>query len=212
MVLSERDQTRWLLTGGVIGPLLFVVVFLVEGWTRADYDPVRQFVSLLSLGDEGWQQIGSFLVSGALFVCGAVGLRRVMRLGPGSQWSPMLIGLAGVGLMLAGVFVTDPAQGYPPGAPAGIPTESSWHGAIHGFSSLLVFFGLPVASFVLARRFRSEGGSWATYCRLTGIGTLAFFFAAFALENVTGLVQRLDIVIAFGWVALLAWRFRGEVT
>lgn len=211
-VMSERDTTRRLLTGGVIGPVLFFVVLLVEGWTRADYDPVRQFGSLLSLGDEGWQQIANFLISGALIICGAVGIRRVMHDGPGSRWGPILIGLAGVGLMVAGVFVTDPALGYPPGAPAGIPRESSWHGAIHDSSALLIFVGLPAAAFVMARRFQSEGGWWTTYCWLTGIGTLVFFGLMFVLPDVTGLVQRVAIVIPFAWVALLSWRFRGEVT
>jgi len=32
--MIERDRTRWLLTAGAIGPVLFVVVFLIEGWTR----------------------------------------------------------------------------------------------------------------------------------------------------------------------------------
>ena len=32
---SEQDQiTRWLLAGGVVGPLLFIVVLLIEGATR----------------------------------------------------------------------------------------------------------------------------------------------------------------------------------
>src|SRR6266508_2010580 len=115
--MSERSTTRWLLTGGVIGPVLFVVVFLVEGATRPGYDPMRMFVSLLSLSDLGWQQIANFVVSGALVLGGAVGLRRVFTEGPGSRWGPILIGVAGVGMMLAGVFVTDAGYGYPPGAP-----------------------------------------------------------------------------------------------
>ena len=109
--MSERETTKWLLTCGVIGPIFFVLVFLIEGWTRVDYDPVRHYVSTLSLGDEGWQQIANFLLTGTLFIVGAVGLRRAMRDGPGSRWGPMLIGLVGVGLLMGGVFVTDPARG-----------------------------------------------------------------------------------------------------
>ena len=152
--MRDRDTTRWLLTGGVIGPVLFVAVLLVEGWTRADYDPMTMFGSLLSLGDLGWQQIANFVVSGALVLGGAFGLGRVLTEGPGSRWGPRLIGLAGVGLVLAGVFVTDPAQGYPPGAPIGMPSSPSWHGALHLLVSTFVFFGLPAArpDFVHARR------------------------------------------------------------
>jgi hypothetical membrane protein len=89
----------WLLTGGSIGPVLFVVVFLLEGATRPGYDPMRMHVSLLSLSDLGWQQIANFVVSGALILGGAAGLRRVLTAGPGSRWGPILIGVAGVGMM-----------------------------------------------------------------------------------------------------------------
>jgi hypothetical membrane protein len=208
--VSERSTTRWLLTGGVIGPVLFVVVLLVEGWTRAAYDPMKMFGSLLSLGDLGWQQISNFLVSGALVTGGAVGLRRVLVDGPGSRWGPWLIGLAGVALMLAGVFVTDPAQGYPPGAPAGMPSSPSWYAAIHLLASVVVFMGLPVAMVVMARRFRGEGSRWAPYCWLSAAGTLAFLFMGLAFAGPAGLLQRVAILLALGWVAQVMWRFRRE--
>jgi hypothetical membrane protein len=209
VLVSERSTTRWLLTGGAIGPALFVVVLLVEGWTRADYDPMKMFGSLLSLGDLGWQQVSNFLVSGALVAGGALGLRRILVDGPGSRWGPWLIGLAGVGLMLAGVFATDPAQGYPPGAPLGMPSSPSWHGAIHLVVSAFVFIGLPVAMVVMARRFRGEGSRWALYCWLSAAGTVVFLFASPA--EIAGLGQRVAIVLALGWVGQVMWRFRREL-
>ena len=211
--VSERDKTKWLLAGGVIGPILFVVVFLIEGWTREGYDPMRHFVSTLSLGEQGWQQITNFLVTGILFIAGAVGLRRAIRDGPGSRWGPILIGTAGLGVFLAGVFVTDPAMGYPPGSPAGLPSTSSWHGAIHNVVSLLVFAGLPIATFVVARRFRGDGSLWALYSVATGvamlIGTVLMFVA---FQDWIGLFQRIVIILGFGWVSLLCLRFRREVS
>lgn len=208
--MTERSTTRWLLTGGVIGPVLFVVVMLLEGWTRASYDPMTMFGSLLSLGDLGWQQIANFVLSGLLVLGGAVGLRRVLVDGPGCRWGPILIGLAGVGLVLAGVFVTDPAQGYPPGAPHGMPGSPSWHGVIHNLASTFVFFGLPVAMVVMARRFHGEGSRWALYSQASAVGVLVFLFAAFAFTEVTGLLQRVTILLALGWVAQIMWRFRRE--
>ena len=55
-------STRWLLAGGVIGPVLFVLVFLVEGATRPGYSAWRNFVSQLSLSDQGWEQVANFLI------------------------------------------------------------------------------------------------------------------------------------------------------
>jgi hypothetical membrane protein len=210
--MSDQSRTRWLLTGGVIGPVLFVAVFVAEGWTRAGYDPMRVFVSLLSLSDQGWQQVASFVVSGLLMLAGAVGLGRVLVDGPGCRWVPRLIGLAGVGLILAGIFVTDPAQGYPPGAPLGMPASPSWHGVVHQMASAFVFIGLPIAMLVLARRFRGEGSRWALYCWVSAVGVLVFLFAGLAFTSVAGLLQRVAILLALGWVAQVMWRFRREVS
>jgi hypothetical membrane protein len=206
----DRSVARWLLTGGVIGPILFIVVFLVEGWTRPSYDPMRMFVSLLSLSDDGWQQIANFIVSGTLIAGGAVGLRSVVRTGPGSRWGPILIGLAGVGIVLAGVFVTDPGYGYPPGAPAGMPTTASWHGQIHDFVSLFVFGGLAAAMLVMARRFVGEGSRWTLYSRVSAVVVVVGIPVAIALTDVAGLLQRVVIVVTLGWVAQVMWRFRRE--
>lgn len=206
--------TRRLLLGGVIGPVVFVVGFLVIGALRSGYDAAHVFVSQLSLTDQGWQQIANFVVSGALIIGFGVGLRRVFTSGPGSRWGPILVGAAGVGLVLSGIFLTDPALGYPPGTPDGLTSSTSWHASIHYLGALLVFVGLPAAAFVLARRFRADGNSgWATYSILSGVGVLAFYVAALAagygvagLSPVTGLLQRVSGVIGLGWVAQLAWR------
>jgi hypothetical protein len=47
-------KTKTLLACGVIAGPLFVLVFVVEGATRADYDPLRHPVSSLALGYWGW--------------------------------------------------------------------------------------------------------------------------------------------------------------
>jgi hypothetical protein len=189
--------------------VLFVVVLLVEGWTRADYDPMTMFGSLLSLGDLGWQQIANFVVSGALILGGAFGLRMVLRDGPGCRWGPILIGLAGVCLVVGGVFVSDPARGYPPGAPFVTPTLS-WRGGVHFLAAVVLFSALPAAMLVLARRFAGEGSRWALYSRASAVGVLALFFAEFAFTSLTGLLQRISIILALGWVAQVMWRFRRE--
>jgi hypothetical protein len=76
--VTRIGTTRALLTGGIVGPALFVVVFVVAGATRADYDPMRQFVSLLMLSDGGWVLVVSFVITGLLILGAAVGFRRVL--------------------------------------------------------------------------------------------------------------------------------------
>src|SRR5215470_5128121 len=102
--------TQLLLAGGVVGPLLFIVVFLIEGATRPGYNAWRTDVSYLALSQQGWEQIANFLLCGALCLAFAVGLRRVWRTGRGSVWGPRLIGLFGLGLLIAGAFVIDSGE------------------------------------------------------------------------------------------------------
>lgn len=64
-----------LLYAGVIGPLLFIVVFLFEGATRPGYNAWRMFVSQLATGPGGWVQVANFLVFGSLMLVFALGLR-----------------------------------------------------------------------------------------------------------------------------------------
>jgi len=48
-VQARDSTTRLLLVCGVIGPILFTAVYLLEGTTRPGYDPWLQAVSALSL-------------------------------------------------------------------------------------------------------------------------------------------------------------------
>jgi hypothetical protein len=220
-VLKKISSTEFLLLCGVIGPPLFVVVLLIEGATRPGYSAWRTAGSYLALSNQGWEQIANFIVCGSLCIAFAVGLRRMWRTGRASVWGPLLIGLFGLGLLIAGVFVTDPGGGYPPGAPIN-GSPQTWHGWVHGINGLLLFnVVLPAACFVLARRFAADPQHrrWATYSWLTGalilvislpISTIILPFAENAgLPVVDGLIQRVLISMGWVWIALIAlhlWR------
>src|SRR5437868_15192679 len=113
---SKFAVMRKLLYAGIVGPLLFITVFLLEGAVRPGYSQWRHYVSQLATGDGGWMQVVNFLVCGTLVIAFAVGLRSALRGSRGSIGGPVLIGFFGSALLVAGVFVTDPALGYPVGA------------------------------------------------------------------------------------------------
>jgi Protein of unknown function (DUF998) len=137
------------------------------------------------------------VVSGVLYVIGAVGLRSALQSGRGrkvspllarravdpppssslaeekhlrsillrgsvrdsrrgQRWGPLLVGLTGVGLIIAGVFTADPGAGFPPGAPAGAPIMS-WHGMLHEIGFMLSFAGAIATCVVFARRYAALG-------------------------------------------------------
>ncbi len=56
-------MARRLAWAGIVFPPLFVVVFLILGFVKPNYNPVRQFVSEGSIGQLGWVQVANFLVS-----------------------------------------------------------------------------------------------------------------------------------------------------
>src|SRR6266700_81558 len=67
--MNQRFITRLLLACGVIGSLLFIIVFLIEGATRPGYSAWRHAVSQLSLGDQGWMNSINIFVCGLFLLC-----------------------------------------------------------------------------------------------------------------------------------------------
>ena len=201
--------TRWLLACGALGGFGFIAVFLIAGAIRPHYDPRYQPVSALSLSGGGWVQIANFVVTGLLMLACALGLRRALASGRGATWGPILIGVFGLGLVGAGVFVTDPGFGYPPGAPSGVPATASLHGTLHNLVSLVVFVSVSIACFVLRFSAQPRSRIWAVYSFITGLAVPAFLVAssvAWFSGGPGGLFQRLSISAGWVWVGLLAIR------
>lgn len=215
---SSRRE-RALLACGVIGPPLFVAVFLVTSLIHPPgYDPLRHTVSAFALGDFGWMQRANFLVSGTLLLAFAFGLRPALGRYGGGRRAPVLIGLFAVGLIGSGVFAADPVAAgvtahapYPPGTP--VAEDRTLHGVLHDVFGTPVFLGLPIACGVVAARLAAAGRrGWAAY----SVGTGVAFFAGFVLTSMAlqqspesmpaigGLLQRLTIVIGWTWLTLLA--------
>jgi len=210
--VRRRDDrtTRLLLACGVIGPLLFFVVSLALGATRSGYNASHTYVSMLSLGEGGWMMVATFLVSGALLIAFAVGLRRI-----GYGWASILVGVVGVGTVTTGLFAADPGLGYPPGAPGGVPTAMSPRSAVHYTAGLVASFANVASAILIARQFGRDPRSarWARGVGLTAALIFILYVATViagsdgpSLEAVAGLIQRVWILVGFGWLALLALR------
>lgn len=190
--------------------LLFLVVALLQALTRDGFDLSRHPLSLLSLGDLGWIQITDFVVSGVLFTAAAVGLRRVLHPGPGGTWGPLLIGATGVGLIAGGVFVADPALGFPPGTPPGTPEDLSWHAILHAFAPPLALLSLIAACFVFARRFAAlSRRGWAVYSAATGVALLAIL--AWPSQDTVSVQLAIAVTLGLGWAAAVTARLLSEL-
>ena len=99
----------------------------------------------------------NFLVTGALYIACATGMRRLVRSGPGRRWIPALLYVCGAGIAGGGVFHPDPGDGFPPGTPADASVVSSWHGVLHQVCGSSAFLALIALCFVFGRRFARAG-------------------------------------------------------
>ena len=109
---EDARFTRLLLACGAAAGPVYVLVGLIQVLMREGFDVRRHALSLLSNGDFGWIQTTNFLVSGALVLAGALGIRRALAPGRAGTWGPILLALYGVGLIGAGVYPADPAVAF----------------------------------------------------------------------------------------------------
>jgi hypothetical protein len=203
--------TTLLLSCGVVAGSLFMVVALVQSFLRPGFDLRRHAISMLSLGDLGWMQRTDFVACGVLFLALAVGVRRVLHPGRAGTWGPLLLGGLGTGLVIGGVFSTDPALGFPPGAPAGMPATMSWHAMLHSLGFFLAFSSLTAACFVLARGLASRGRrTWAVASVATGIATPLLIALGMTSMIATGIAFAVAAVLATWWTAAVSARLAAD--
>ncbi|MFZ0994986.1 MAG: DUF998 domain-containing protein [Candidatus Dormiibacterota bacterium] len=214
----EGGLTRLMLRCGELAGPLFVVTFVIEGARRDGYLPRRHPVSALSLGEAGWTQRVSFLVTGTLTSAFALGVRRTLHPRRSSAWLARLVGAVGCGLLGAGVFTTDPINGYPPGS-ADVPAVRTRTGHLHDLSAVLVFAAVPAACFAYSLHCAAESDrTWAGYSATTGVAFTAtwalaaggFNQAPRLVEN-SGLFQRVAIVTGFSCMSALAARLARQL-
>lgn len=200
-------STAGLLAAGMAAGVVYVGVGLTQILFRDGFDLREHQLSVASNGSLGWIQILSFVLTGLLTVACAAGMRRALTPGKGARWGPRLVGAYGVGLVGAGVFVTDPLNGFPPGTPDGPPAAVSWHGLTHLAVASLAFVALIAASFVLARRLRR---SWRWYSIGTGSVLLVTWLgigaaSGVAAVNIAFVAAALNATV---WVAAVAGHLR----
>jgi hypothetical membrane protein len=202
--------TRTLLGCGVVAGPLFVATTAVQAFTREGFDVRRHGISLLSHGDLGWVQMANFVVSGLLVAGFAVGVSRLPHPGGRGALAAPLLGVAGLGLVLAGAFRVRSYGGFPGagGAAAVDPSAAARDGLLHDVGTVLAINAGLLACLALARRFtRSGDRGWARYSVLTAVVGAALAWWPFG-----GTAVRLALVtvVLMSWVSLVAARLLRE--
>jgi Protein of unknown function (DUF998) len=218
---TSRDDTKLtktlLLAGMVAGPL-YVGVGLIEGMTRRGFSFLHHDLSVLANGNLGWIHSTLLVTTGLLSIVGAIGMRRVLHGRKGGTWGPILLGVYGLGLIGAGFFKADPANGFPPGTPADYH-EVSTSGLLHLIFGSIGFLCLIASCFVLARYFKSAGQpTWSKFSVFTGIFYFLAFFGIAMGSQKGGTIETLVIlgfsaavIVGWTWISLTLSRLRKEL-
>jgi hypothetical protein len=207
---GNSKLTYTLLTAGILAGPIYILVGIIEILTRPGFDMTRHDLSLMANGDWGWLHILMLIVTGLLTVAGAFGLRKMIKGKKGGTWAPLMLGLYGAGLIGAGLFSADPANGFPVGTPEGA-AEITTSGMLHFVFGAVGFVGLIAVCFILAKYFKAKGElAWATYSRVTGALFGAAFIGIAMGSNGSGAMLT-TVVLAFTVAVILGWTWISAV-
>jgi hypothetical membrane protein len=212
LTLAQRRLAAW---AGIIGPVLFVAVFTIEGWLRPGYEPLKMYVSALSLGPRGWIQMANFILLGLLLLVFTIGVAAEFRDGKASRGGLILLAIIAVLFIVSGPFRMDPMF-----TPA---NQVTVHGTIHGISGAIIFVLMPISCFVYLRRFRADPKwhflqGWTLALGIvTAVALVVFSVISKApdLQNAfidwLGLLQRALIVPYMLWLFIFALGMNGKL-
>ena len=147
--------------------ILFLVLLAALLVLKPEIDPAWRFISEYSIGRHGWMMALAFLSMAACCVATAIALWSQVRLGGRIGIGFLLIGA--LGLMLAGIFTTDPIT-----TPLDAQSTSS---QLHGLGAILGD-GVPIgATLITGSLIRNK--SWRR-ARWWMIGILAVVWIVYA--------------------------------
>ena len=196
--------TRLAAAGGVAGPVLFTVAWVVGSLRQAGHSAAEVQLSGLAAEDARDPQImmAGFVVLGAGTVLFGAGLCRVTA--PRSA-GPWLVLVAGAASIAAGLFRRDHMLLAGPGF-----AGESWHNQVHDVVSGVAYGAMLAAPLVLARRWRGDP-DWAPLGRpvqvlaLVSAAALVVFASGIA-GPCNGAVQRIAVTLPLTAEILIARR------
>ena len=207
--ISDRQHRGFLQFAawvGVVSPVLFVLVFSLDGFLQPGYSTLSQMISWLALRPNGWVQDGNFVVFGLLLVLFAIGFFLRMRPLMSKKWlwtSTILLLVSGAGWANDGVFVSDA-----PGDPG-----LTVHGMLHNIGFLVIFSLLVITFFIIGRQLLNVSAwrRYGWYATVSGFAALGLFlfqiYTGLDAPQIAGLANRLLIIEAVAWYAVMGCRF-----
>jgi hypothetical membrane protein len=199
-------QAKTLALAGIIGPVGFTTLVIVQGLLLPDYSHVRMPISALAAWPTGWIQVLNFCVSGVLIVAFAFGLNTGVQPTRRGATGAALLVAGGLGIIGAGVFSWKMIDG--------VPTETPAHAA----AAILSFAATGLGLIIFSRRMNADV-RWrdlSTFTMIAGIVVLVLFVTVgfFAIDDGAplhpwaGLIQRILCAVWFTCLVVMARRLR----
>ena len=203
---SATARARALALAGIVGPIWFTLLVVLQGFLQPDYSHVRLPISALGAWPTGWIQNLNFYVTGALGMAFGLALHRGVQPTPRGRSGIALLVISGIGIVLAGLFPWKMVDGVPSETPP------------HVIGAITAFAAAGLGLIVFSRRMTADP-RWrdlATYTMYTGITVLVLFIMVgfFAVDDGTplhpwaGLLQRVLCAVWFACLIVLAVRLR----
>jgi hypothetical protein len=195
---------------GIVGPILFTIVYTVDGWFQPNYSAISEPASNLAVVNNGWIQITNFIIFALLALLFAFSFALGMRVLIAQHWllvSTILLVVAGLGFLNDAVF-SAAASGESPNAP---------HVVLHTIGFEVIFTSLALACIIAGWQLRKAAGwrGYGWYSIITAVITLfpvVFVVFSPSLSNGAhpqmygGLFERIFISITFAWYVVMGFR------
>jgi hypothetical protein len=194
-----------LATISIIGTAIFVALIAALHFV-SDIDPIQRPTSEYAVGPAGYLMTLAFVALSVSTWALVMGLGRDLSEPARSRLGLGLLGVFGIGVLVAAIFPIDPE-----GAP------QTLHGTIHSINGPLTFLSLVVGTNQVSRKLKHDE-RWQPIHRFASVLALIMipeFIAggmAAARETGAGIAQRLLVVTFAVWFLLMAMRLRSTAT
>jgi hypothetical protein len=200
-------KMKRLTTLALISISYFVVVIVVLHFLRPDVNPVNRPTSEYAVGPYGFLMTTAFFSMSVASLSLVIGLYKGMSLPAQSRIGLILLGIWGVGVLVAMSFPINPKG-----------TEITITGIIHRINGPLTFLSLTVGTILVSGSFRRDE-NWRPLYRsaLTLSLVMLVTFITTVLSVATksgfeGLCQRVVLIVFATWFILTTMHLRSLIT
>ena len=180
---------------GILGPIIFTVMVIIESLIRPGYSQTYNFVSDLGVGPYAILQNINFFIFGILSIGFALGLKEALPSGKYLKYSAWLVIIFALGIIGAGIF----PENYMFQVPHNLVSATAFVAIIA--AQLLIWKGLKGAN-------DSTWGRYRMFSLITGILSIVLVIALkIAMTDFIafqGAVQKIFIAVWLIWIEISA--------